>query len=698
MSRTLRRLGIILAVVVALAGPAIPPAVAAPSQVIPDDAGASPSLRLIDQTREVTSDGDFSVLVTAGGIPEGGDLAVDIFDRITTDAELQQSATLDPANERDRFDPLPLAATSDGPTAAAFTIHLHDAGPPRPGTGAWAYRLTEPGVYPIRLRLRGPDGTVLTSLVTYLVRTPSADEPAAEPMPIALLAFLQAPVAPDLKVGEPIDDDQRKAFDQTLGAFADHPGLPATFAVTPDTAARLATDPSGSDTLDALIGAVTSPRRELLGAPYTDIDPAALVGSGLTDELRRQIDLGRRTLRDTVNRSGTATWWLADPLDDPTIDELHAAGVNQLVVDPSVLAGNRPTQPLQLVGSTEADQIAVTVTGPVEVPAGPTDDPVLVVQQLLGRLAANASTGSAAVMTIDPMTIDPDVLALLLEEIEQPDTYLAPSTVSRVFDVATDATATPVQPAPPDLGTYPDQLRGTRALAANYGSMLADPSRLDDELDRRLALTASQEASPAARRRLLGTVDAELESRFSVVSMTATERVTLGARDATFPLTIRSDATVPLEVVITLQSSDRLGLPQDRIDATLQPGRTIVSVPVQTRTSGDTPLFITVTTPDGQIVLADSRYTIRSTAVSGVGLLLTVGAAAFLAAWWARHWHRTAKERKRAAAIAEALGDDQVDDDHMDDDHMDDEPLFVDEPPARPAHVTDPAAPGSDPD
>ncbi|MEO6987229.1 MAG: hypothetical protein ABI239_01120 [Aquihabitans sp.] len=692
MNRALRRLGATLATVVVLGGSLAAPVAASPIQTVqqpPVVRGQSepiPALRLVAQTREVSPDGDFSVLVSIAGAPENSDLAVDIYGRITTDAELRQSATLEPANERDRFDPLPITATGNGPVVTGFSIQLHDDGPPRAGSGAWAYRLTEPGVYPIRLRLRDHDGDVLTSVVTYLVRTADGDDMPATPTSVAILTPVQAPVSRLLDVDEPVSDDHREAFDAVLDAFAIHPELPATFAITPDTAARLDADPAAQGTIDALSAAVANPQRELLGAPYVPVDPAALVDSGLTDELRRQIDLGRRTLTDTVSRSGTATWWIDQPIDGATIDQLHDAGVDQLVVAPAVLDGNRPSRPLLLTGTTQADTLTVAATGPVAVPDGPVDDPVLVVHQILSRLAA--TTGPTAVMVIDPTTVDPAVLSLLLDEIGRPHSYLAPSTISQVFDIDADAAATPASPPPPDLGSYPDQVRTTRTLAANYGSMLSDPSQLDDELDRRLALAAADEATPEARTHLFNDVDGELRSRFSVVTMPASERVTLGARDATFPLNIRSEASETLKVVITLRSSDRLGLPQDRIETTLQPGRNIVSVPVQTRTSGDTPLFITVSTPDGHIVLADSRYTIRSTAVSGVGLLLTIGAASFLVIWWARHWRRNAKERKEATAIALALDDEEL---FVDDDHSI-------EPTTSTSDVTDPVKPGSDPD
>ena len=58
---------------------------------------------------------------------------------------------------------------------------------------------------------------------------------------------------------------------------------------------------------------------------------------------------------------------------------------------------------------------------------------------------------------------------------------------------------------------------------------------------------------------------------------------------------------------------------------------------VRTRASGDSPLDITLQTPDGGMVIAKTRVTVRSTAFSGVGIVLLVGAGGFLALWWGRH-------------------------------------------------------------
>ena len=62
------------------------------------------------------------------------------------------------------------------------------------------------------------------------------------------------------------------------------------------------------------------------------------------------------------------------------------------------------------------------------------------------------------------------------------------------------------------------------------------------------------------------------------------------------------------------------------------------------------PADVTVTSPDGSLTLAEVDYSIRSTAVAGVGIVLSAGAALFLMVWWARHWHRT----RRSAKLIEA--------------------------------------------
>jgi len=67
---------------------------------------------------------------------------------------------------------------------------------------------------------------------------------------------------------------------------------------------------------------------------------------------------------------------------------------------------------------------------------------------------------------------------------------------------------------------------------------------------------------------------------------------------------------------------------------------------VRARTSGAFPLQVTLRAPQGNLVLASTRFTVRSTAASGVGVFLSVGAALFLLAWWGTHLHRGRRDRR----------------------------------------------------
>jgi hypothetical protein len=67
---------------------------------------------------------------------------------------------------------------------------------------------------------------------------------------------------------------------------------------------------------------------------------------------------------------------------------------------------------------------------------------------------------------------------------------------------------------------------------------------------------------------------------------------------------------------------------------------------VEARASGSFPLRITVTSPDGVLTVTRARVTVRSTFVSGVGVVLSVGALIFLVAWWGLHFRSTRRNRR----------------------------------------------------
>ena len=652
IGRRLGRLGL-AGFAVGLAIAALPASAAAAPQQAHAEV-RSPGLSVINQNLEVAPNGSFSVYLRVANAPADSDIAVDIYNPITDAADLAASTTESPAHLRANFVPFQLADQAMASQQTGFTISLFTRGEPRPpGSGAWGYRLDQPGVYPVRVRLRDTDGNELAAIVTYLVRTP-ADVSTVSPARVALLATVTQPPVPHKgRTSTPVSSTYTDALSAVLGKFRSHPDVPASFAVTPDTTSRLKASEGGTNALASLRTEANRPTRDLLGAPYVDIDPARLVNASLTDEVVRQADLGQRTLTKAMDQPGSNTWVLDHHVDVASIEALHNVGVAHLILPSTALVGSGSAQPVLLPTATGLNAVASSVfdlRGPAP------DDATLAAYQLLGRLAAVGSitpNGAGLVVRLDPATVDQRELTTVLNTLAAPATYLEPTTVTRLFQEV-PTTTTPVATLAPantsSLGDYPDELRATNAMVASYGSMLPDPTVAVRTFETSVAISADDRLRNATRLAILGNVQTQVQRRMQAISLPARDRVTLGARDARFPLPISSSSSEPLKVVITLEASDRLAFRHDRIETVLRGERTTVQIPVRTRATGDTPLRITIRTPDGQVILAESQYTIRSTAVSGVGLLLTIGAGGFLALWWGRHWYRTRRDRDAAAA------------------------------------------------
>lgn len=644
-----------------LAARATPIAVAAPSPAV----AVEPAIRLVAQDPGVAAGGTFNVFLDVEHAPAGSDLAVDVYDRIEDDEGLAAVDAGEPEDIAATFAVLPLADAELDTQRTGFSISV--AGP----AGPWSYPLREPGAYPVRIRLRGPAGEgTLASIVTYLIRTPA--DPSAASARVALVAEIHQPpgeatapdpvgtttssttVADDPDADDTATDGSTMALDRAwldqvdavLDQLTAHPDVPVSFAVTPDTAAALEADGEAEATLDALRAELVAPGRELLSGTYVDLDVAALVDADLGDEVLRQTDLGRRTLSRVLGEEGTDTWLEHDPIDRPSAELLQAVGVAHLLLPAGAFGADPPSTPVPLGEGLDLTAMAALDPGLAVRP----DDPVLAGHQLLGRLTAAAAIdpdGAGRVVWIDPTTVDPDELAVVLAGLD-PGGAVRATTADGLFAAfAPDAAPVELPDRPAiDLGLYPDRTRRTHDLLGSYTSMLADPRPVNAAYEVLLARAASRDLPVAARLDRLGVIESDLEDRLAGIDLPARDRVTLGASDAEFPLRLTSRLDQPVKVVVTLEASDRLELPEEPIVREVAPGSTLLEIPVHTRAPGDTPLRIKVSTPDGKVVLAETSYTIRSTAVSGVGLILTVGAAGFLALWWGRHLFRSRRSRR----------------------------------------------------
>jgi hypothetical protein len=107
-----------------------------------------------------------------------------------------------------------------------------------------------------------------------------------------------------------------------------------------------------------------------------------------------------------------------------------------------------------------------------------------------------------------------------------------------------------------------------------------------------------------------------------------------------------------------LLDSPKLEFPQgDVIEEVLPAASTTrLDVEVTTRASGAFPLQVAVQSPDGSLSITSTRFTVRSTAISGVGLMISIGAGLFLAVWWARHFRKVRRARRLVSSDHPVMG------------------------------------------
>jgi hypothetical protein len=169
------------------------------------------------------------------------------------------------------------------------------------------------------------------------------------------------------------------------------------------------------------------------------------------------------------------------------------------------------------------------------------------------------------------------------------------------------------------------------------------------EFERRTLVAGAADLSESDQIAYLDAVRASIEAEVAKVQTPPRQTINFTARDGVVSLTIRNTTGYPVNVLVRLQG-EKLEFPGHEngvLAETLSAETTRVSLNVRTRASGDSPLDVTVTAPDGHLLIGRTRVTVRSTAFSGVGIILSVGAGTFLAWWWLRHAVAVRRERRR---------------------------------------------------
>jgi len=568
----------------------------------------------------------------------------------------------------------PLAALPVVGSERVLTLPLQDPDASRdPGR----IRLPLPGpgaVFPVEIQLRDPDsGKAVDRFVTPLVLVPRTAGTGGDDTRLRVGWLWNVAARPSTTtLGAP-----SPAFARELAAGGRLARIAAALDLVDDVPVTLVPNPETVDALtNAVPGATTlrdrlrdvASRSPVVAGTYTTVNGPSLDRAGLTDAVATQIASGRGALEQDLEAAIDHSVAAPQPLDAGWLGRLRDdGGTTRYVVEPDALSPAAPAdqftpaRPFRL--DTEAgsfDAVQVDRTASDLLVRGGSD--ALRAQQVLAALAVIALEQPNRVRGVvigTPLRWDAHparVGAVLAGLRDSP--LVTPVSVGSLFDTVPAAsvdghpyqrvlaTSTPAA-APVTEAQYLDARRDIDALA----SMLDPGHPLVAKLRHQLLLT------PAARMPATGprvsqartrSIHRQVEAITNGVHAPPSRTFRLTSRRASVPVSVENSTDYRLTVRVRLDSQ-KLEFPRGDVQTvTVPPGNRTISFDVVARASGTFPVLASVSSPNGRLDLQTVRYTVRSSAVSGVGIFLTAGAALFLAGWWFVHWRRSRRTRTAA--------------------------------------------------
>ncbi len=667
---------------------------------------ASVPLILVSQTPWVTPNGTFDLRVTPGGgtpPPATLGLSVSVFTCLSSISAFDQSvsAAAGPAGTPIDSTTTPVALSSLPVTAGG----VYDLSMPvyvgRGGTvptGGFAVNLTSTGgqcavypsgVYPVRVQLvNTATSQSLGGFTTHLVfsEAPSTTEKlrVGVILPIdATQGAARNPAAAQLitqpsSALAPPSEAATTAVVATVAAISAglRPSVPLTLDVSPQTVLSL--DSTGhASTVDRLADLAATPAtHQFASAPFVPVNASALVGAGLQEELALQVARGAQTLAARVPKAvsptppagGLGAWFTNDALDSGALTQLGADGYRQVVVPPSSVPGapvNESTaEPFSLSPSSGPTMTALVSNADLadRFTSDP-GNPVLAASQLAAELAQiyfekpnDTAPRVVAVMPPSGWSDDPALVGALLDALNQ-NPVVEPVTASDLFAVVPPGTCRGgcrTVGAAGTSGLPVAAINAERQRVAGFGTAATSAAavRITTQLGDLVLSGQSERLRPAQQADVLRKAGLAVDAQLSQVQVAGDQSITLTSQKGRVPVTIISDARYPITGTLTL-ASDKLSFPNGQTrQITLEPGVTNNSYfNVQTRASGLFKVDIALHSPAGGLTLAGGQVTVRSTATSVVGVILSLGAVAVLVVWWLR-----TSRKRRAQRRAEQAG------------------------------------------
>lgn len=624
---------------------------AAPATIGPT---GSPALELLDQDPWIGPRGTFHVKLRIVTPADGYTIEARVF-RPVDDAAAVLDTTNDEPSTRSlgRFVRRSLSAGTVTEELEAMVVPDADGTPGDPF-------VLDPGVYPVQVVLLDPDDEQVDTLVTYLVHL--SDALLADPVPIGLIADLRVDPSRAADGRARPDAASIELLQRQLDALQTYGGVPLSVQLHPETVSALSGNRAGAGgsalaSLERFAGQGAVGGAEIVSGTFVGFDEGAWVADGHTDVLRAELDAGRATVAGADLRAaaaatlhGRASEAVLRLLDSFDVDHVIEAQPLPTSGDLGVSFGGAPRpvrqRPSQLVLPAAAGSLTAVASGQQPSAAD--------AYRLLASLLVAPLNGDqrAQHLRLDGrsggVAFDGDFATTILTELAAP----GPLEAASVTDLFRD---TEHHDAPFEAlsGVSTTGGSGTR------GVQLADISRRvaglrgllgsDDVtagLEARLLLVPATGIDDADASALVAGVDESIAAVTRSVIIPQAQAFTVTSHRSQLPFVLRNETDRPLQILLTLDSSEVEFVGANPRPVTLQPGPNDLEIDIQTRRSGEFDFDVAVTSPDGGLVLGAIRVKVLSRAISGVGVFLSGGALVFLFVWWVRNARRRRRIRR----------------------------------------------------
>ena len=521
------------------------------------------------------------------------------------------------------------------------------------------------GVYPLTIRLvDSQTGDVIASVLTFVNRRDLKLEIPV--VPFSTVVSLTGQPSLNADGTSIITDDSRNAVNRLID-FLTTFRSPVTISIQPEIIASFATAslPADVELFTKLHELLRG--RTIVNTTFAPANPSLFAAMNLSSEFVAQLKFGEYTLNRllpgvTIQRH---TWIATDNVDAPAMSVLKSAGITSVILLPSAQTLVTSERSLSLLGrATRAGKEMVSVVSPLSGVTQMKHAQPVGSERLAYKIAAellverdDLLAGENALSEITLGIVAPFNDANESAAVVTATRALSQSRGFSMNDFGGAIIVNPITPAvalannsTPFDTSRASSIRTTRRELDATKSMLGPDDIRREIWPSLFALgTSSITNSPRA---YVTSLRAKMRATRDAVTVTTPRSVTLSSRTAAIRIQVRNDSDQDLTVRVRLASAKLTLTDPNRTIVLTKGGTTELNVSATTRASGEIPISIWVSTPEGnQSVVDPITISANVNALAAYGQFVSVALLLLLFAWWWSNRRSARRERLDATTV-----------------------------------------------